>query len=101
MKLGQLNTSFRKMLRLALLLFAASLLGSCASPKQEEKKEEKPEDLFAFLHKEKEIVPKHPNAEETAEQELVKTDAKENDSKLQEKIKKLPTKAIQPPEEKK
>ena len=100
MKLGQLNTSFRKMLRLALLLFAASLLGSCASPTQEEKKEEKPEDLFAFLHKEKEIVPKHPNPEETADQELVKTDAKENDSKIQEKIKKLPTKAIQPPEEK-
>ena len=101
MKLGQLNSSFRKMLRLALLLFVASMLGSCASPKQEEKKEEKPEDLFAFLHKEKEIVPKQPNAEETAEQELVKTDAKENDSKIQEKIKRMPTKAIQPPEEKK
>ena len=93
MKLGQFNSSFRKMLRLALLLTAAALLGSCASAtpaSEKEKKEEKTEDLFAFLHKDKELVPKQPEAPETTEQELVKTDDRENDSNLQEKIRKLP-----------
>lgn len=103
MKLGQINSKFGKMLRLALFIFVAAMLGSCATPepKENKEKEKKPEDLFAFLHKDKEVAPKKSEPAETAEQEQVKAEEKENVSSIQEKIKKLPEKALQPKEEKK